>query len=131
LLRERDGGERDRLGWAIGRRLALARFRLRHQPAGKPRRLHPLPELGIGEGPPQHPRVLVELAEPDVALAAEKETKPARGMAMIDMQPGGRPSLADRTEAALRGRHEVVVGLGQAVVAPEIAFGLGRELPLG
>jgi len=127
----RDGGQRDRLGWAIVRRPAFARFRLRHQPACKPRRFHPLPELGIGQGPPQHPRILVELAEPGVALAAEQKAQPARGMAMIDTELGGRPSLADRAEAVLRGRHEVVVGLGQAVIAPELRFRVGHRRLLG
>jgi hypothetical protein len=70
------------------------------------------------------------MAEPDVALVAEQKAQPARGVAMIDAELGGRPSLADRTEAVLRGRQEVVVGLGQAVVAPELAFRIGHRLLL-
>jgi hypothetical protein len=82
-----------------------------------------LPEFGIGQGPPQHPRILVELAEPGVALIAEQKAQPARGMAMIDAELGGRPSLADRTEAVLRGCHEVVVSLREAVLALELQRG--------
>jgi hypothetical protein len=83
-----------------------------------------LPELGVGQGAPQHPRVLVELAEPGVALVAEQKAQPARGMAMIDTELGRRPSLADRTAAVLRRRHEVIVGLGQPVVAPQLVLGV-------
>jgi hypothetical protein len=113
-----------RLRRASGVRAALAQRGIRNQPACKSRRLQLLPELGIGGGPPQQPRILVELAEAGIALAAEQKAQPVRGMVMIDAELGGRPSLADRATAVLRGRQQVVVGLGQAVVAPELVLGV-------
>jgi hypothetical protein len=109
----------------------LARFRLGDQPDRRAHRLDLLPELGIGEGAPQQSRILVELSEAGIALAAEQKAQAARGVTMIDAQLGARPSFADRAQTVLRGQHEVIVGLGQPVFAPQLSFGLGHGLSLG
>jgi hypothetical protein len=49
-------------------------------------------------------------------------------MAVIDAQLGVRFALADRAQPILRGQHEVVVGLGEAVDLPEPSFGVGHRL---
>jgi len=90
-----------------------------------------LPELGIGGCPAQQARVLAEVAETDVAPAAKEKTQLARGVVMIDTKLAARFSLADRANAVLRSRQEVVVRLGQAVSTPQPSFGVGHGPLLG
>src|SRR5262249_59645286 len=93
-------------------------------PRGKP----PLPDRAIGQPPPQPTRIVLEISQAAVAVIAEQEAQPARRVAMIDAELGLRPFLTDRAEALLRRRHEVIIGLGQAVIAPEIPFDVGPRL---
>jgi hypothetical protein len=75
--------------------------------------------LEIGGGGSEKVGGVLKVADPHVAVVAEKAADPLARVAVVDVPPltlaAGLVGAADRTAVALLGDHAVPVGLGEAV----------------
>jgi hypothetical protein len=65
------------------------------------------PKDEIDSGPERKDRIVLQVSQSDIALAAEQSADQAGRMAVVDGQPPGAPPLADHATSGLPGHHLV------------------------